>query len=364
MLIVCVNRFTMIMNVQKMKYLIAGCPGVLFFAILLLSGCQNTEIAVQEERDRGYYQNQALSLNVRDQIKDSFRSVRRIQSSVIYRTYEMLLMDGELPTAEDIEGIDLGEISGHVTVDTHSSAGTAIVLSIENRRALLLTASHVVSYPDTIYHYSRSQDNGFQNRIAAISVTQSRSQYLVTDSGVAEIEVISNDSRRDLALLRTVRDISGAGLRVLDIPMGDPGRVEWTDVVYAVGYPRGVQMVTRGIASKSKHPVGRITMDLSINRGFSGGAVFAVRNDGSGLEWIGSITSAMGEREVYLSPEVLYNEEYSSEIPYEGLMYVQSTPRIYYGITHAVDVNEATRFIRENRVTLLEYGFNRAFFSY
>ncbi len=352
------------MNIQNIKFMSACFTCVPLLVILLLLGCRSNEIVVQEARDRGYYQNQALSLNVRDQINDSFRSVRRIQSSVIYRTYEMHLIDGEFPTVEDIEGKDLDRISDHVTVDTHSSAGTAIVLSIENRNALLLTASHVVSYPDTIYHYSRSPENGFQNRVAAVSVTQSRSQYLVTGSGVAGIEVISNDSRRDLALLRTVSDISGAGLRVLDIPMGDPRRVEWTDVVYAVGYPRGVQMVTRGIASKSNHPVGRITMDLSINRGFSGGAVFAVRNDGSGLEWIGSVTSAMGEREVYLSPEVLYNEEYSSELPYEGLMYVQSAPRIYYGITHAVDVNEVSRFIRENRITLLENGFNRAFFTY
>ena len=337
---------------------------ILIFFLQVAGGCQTTDRALQEERDRGYYQNQALSLDVRDQIRESFRAVKRIQSSVIYKTYQMERINGELPTVEELKGVDLEEIANHVTVDTHSSAGTGVVISIENRNALLITASHVVSYPDTVYHYLRSPEAGFQNQLVAVSVTQSRNQYIVTDSGIEVIEILANDSRRDLALLRTVSNISGDDLRILSIPMGNPRRLEWTDVVYAVGYPRGVQMVVRGIVSKSRHPTRSITIDLSINRGFSGGPVFAVRNDGSGLEWVGNITSAMGEREVFLAPEELYGEEYSSEIPYDGALYVQTTPRIYYGITHAVDVSEATQFIRENRFLLLEEGFTRAFFTY
>ena len=337
---------------------------ILILTLQVVAGCQTTDRALQEERDRGYYQNQALSLDVREQIRESFRAVKRIQSSVIYKTYQMERINGELPTVEDLQGVDLEEIGGDVTIDTHSSAGTAVIISIQNRNALLITASHVVSYPDTVFHFSRGTETGLQNQLVAVSVTQSRNQYVVTDSGVEVIEILANDNRRDLALLRTVSDISDSDLRVLNIPMGNPGRLEWTDVVYAVGYPRGVQMVARGIASKSRHPTRRITMDLSINRGFSGGPVFAVRNDGSGLEWVGNITSAMGEREVYLTPEALYDGEYSSDLPYEGALYVQSTPRIYYGITHAVDVDEATQFIRENHFILLRNGFSRAVFSY
>lgn len=353
------------MNVHRFNYRYLGFPLILFLVIQLLPGCQgSSHIAVQEERDRGYYQNQALSLNVRDQIDKSFHAVKRIQTSVIYRTYQMERINGELPTIEDITGVDLEVVASDITTDTHSSAGTAVVLSIENQNALLITASHVVSYPDTIYHHLRTSEDGVQKQLIAVSVTHSRNQYLVTDSGVAMIEILASDERRDLALLRTVSDISNVGLRVLDIPMGNPRRLDWTDVVYTVGYPRGVQMVSRGIASKNDHPIKRITMDLSINRGFSGGPVFAVRNDGSGLEWVGNITSAMGEREVYLRPDEHYNEEYSSEIPYEGELYIQSAPRIYYGITHAVDVSETTQFIRENRLLLLENGFSRAVFTY
>lgn len=359
------NRYYLTMIVQGFNYRYFGVPLILIFMIQMFLGCQtSSQIAIQEERDRGYYQNQALSLNVRDQIGESFQAVRRIQSSVIYRTYQIESVDGEFPTVEELAGVELEEIASGMTIDTHSSAGTATVLSIENRNALLITASHIVSYPDTVYHYQWSPDDGYQDQVIAVSITQTRNQFLVTDSGVTLVEILANDERRDLALLRTVSDISDSGLRVLDIPMGNPGRLDWTDVVYAVGYPRGVQMVSRGIISKSSHPIRRLTMDLSINRGFSGGLVFAVRNDGSGLEWVGNITSAMGEREVYLTPKQLYNEEYSSEIPYEGALYVQSTPRIYYGITLAVDINEATRFIRENRILLIENGFTRAVFTY
>lgn len=320
-----------------------------------LGACTTSEKSTLEELDSGYYQNHALSPAVRNQVKGSFEAVRRIQSSVIYRTYQF--PRHQMPTVAEIPGIHLDEIAIDRTAGTHSTAGTAVVISIQNRRALLLTAAHVVSIPDTLYHFSDSQSDSADRRLEAISIAQSKNQYVFTDRGIEMIEVLAHDSRRDLALMKTVSDISDSDLRAINIPGGSPNRLDWTDVVYATGYPRGVQMVTRGIASRSEHPVRRITLDLSINRGFSGGPIFAVRNDGSGLEWLGTITSAMGEQDYYLVPDNTPVEDFNPEMPYRGEVFVKSAPRIYYGISNAVDIDEARSFLRENRTTLISHSF-------
>lgn len=334
---------------------------LLFLGLTYLNGCSTAQNSTLSELDRGYYQNQALSANVRSQVEESFQSVRRIQSSTIYRTY--LFPSNQMPTVSEIPGLFLDEIAIERTAGTHSTAGTAVVISINNRRALLLTAAHVVSLPDTLYHYSDIQSDSENRRVVAVSIAQSKDQYVFTDRGMESIELLAQDDTRDLALMKTVEDISDTDLEPISIPKGNPNRLDWTDVVYATGYPRGVQMVTRGIASRSELPVQRITLDLSINRGFSGGPLFAVRNDGSGLEWLGTITSAMGERDYYLVPVDVPVEEFKPDMPYRGDLYVRSSPRIYYGISNAADINEARNFLRENWLLLLSHGFTTEIFD-
>lgn len=115
-------------------------------------------------------------------------------------------------------------------------------------------------------------------------------------------------------------------------------------------------MVTMGIASRSDHPSRSILIDASFNRGFSGGALFAVRNDGSGLEFIGIVTSALGQSETYLAPETIQRDEYDPDVPYTGEVFVRTAPRINYGITNAVDTEVIMEFFREKEDQLNDFG--------
>lgn len=324
--------------------------GMLFFAY----ACGSTEPQIVTNGDDGYYQNQAYTPLVRKQIHDSFKSVRRIQSNVIYKTYQFYLDD--MPSESEIDNLDLEAIAADTKIDNHSSAGTGIVLSVRSSGVTLLTASHTVTFADTIYHYSSDRAADGSRYLEAISVKESLNQFIYADNDIVFMEMAINDPRRDLAIMRTVSSHQGTGLRPLSLRPGDSDELDWTDIVYAVGYPRGVQMVTQGTVSRSEHPIRSIVLDISINRGFSGGAVFAVRNDGSGLEWVGLITSAMGEQDTYLIPEEIPGEEYNPEVPYTGDVFVETKPRIYYGITNAVDIKRVREFINENREEIIEKG--------
>jgi hypothetical protein len=327
---------------------------VLIFGIFF-SACRTTEVEIRERMDDGYYQNHVQSDLVRQQVKDSFKSVRRIQSNVSYRTYQFYTDD--MPFESQLQDIEFADVAAQSSVDNHSTAGTSIVLSQRQGRVALLTAAHTVSYPDTIWHYGDGITVAGDQQVEAVSVMENITQFVFTDDGIEMLEVVLSDPRRDLAVMRSLSRIGeSSNLAPLNVRMGNVEQLDWTDMIYALGYPRGVKMVTQGTVSRSDHPIRRIVMDISINRGFSGGAVFAVRSDGSGLEWVGMITSAMGERETYLAPEEIHDDEYNPELPYEGTMYVRTASRIHYGITNAVDLEQIQDFLDENTEELRSRG--------
>lgn len=328
-----------------------------FLFVLILIGCSKTVEYSVVEQNEGYYKNVVGSQKVKNQLEKGFESIRRLQNSVMYRTYQV---NPELRIeSKDMSEIDFETISVGSTVETISNAGTAMVLFNNGSKAMLLTAAHTVTQPDTVYHYSENQFGTESNLIKAVSVVVSINQFIITDNGIVGLEVLVIDENKDLALLGTTSEMEDQfNLTVLPIPWGDCNELSWSDMIYAVGYPRGVPMVTQGVVSLSNHPNRTLVFDLNVNRGFSGGAVFAVRSDGFGLEWIGMITSAMGERESYISPEELYHTEYSSDIPYEGALYVKNRSVIYYGIGYGVDISEIETFIRNNQRELRRQGIN------
>lgn len=331
--------------------------GLKLILILLLfaMGCTNSRPTVQiaGNTDRGFYRNHTESQLIRDEIKEVFDSVVRIQNNVIYRTYQFYT--DEMVKSE-IQGQDLREISVESYLDDQSTAGTAIVISDTRGKYALLTASHTVFYPDTIWHYSENNSDSGDPYVEAVSIKQTVNYYVILDRGIIKLELALNDSNRDLAIMTNSIPDENNLMTALELPLGNSERLDWGDMIYAFGYPKGAKMITMGIVSRSDHPIRSILIDASFNRGFSGGAIFAVRNDGSGLEWMGVVTSALGENETYLVPEGVEEREFNPESPYTGDLYVRSTPRINYGITNAVAIKEIMEFFRENAERINELG--------
>lgn len=328
---------------------------IILFLILFVStaSCTGAREAVVGGDDSGYYKNHLQSQALRDDINEGFRSVVRIQNNVIYRTYQFYI--DEMPLRADLERVDFADVAAESYLDDQSTAGTAIVLSESRGKYAMLTASHTVFYPDTIWHYRSDSENEGGRYVEAVSVRESVNYIMLNERGVIKIELVANDSNRDLAVM-TNAEAQRNLMRPLSLPIGQSDELDWGDIVYAIGYPKGAKMVTMGTASRSDHPTRSILIDASFNRGFSGGALFAVRNDGSGLELIGIVTSALGENETYLAPETIQTEEYDPDVPYTGDVFVRTAPRINYGITNAVDTEVVMEFLRENEDQLNDAG--------
>ncbi len=323
-------------------------------ALLIFGGCTLFRTAAPEEV--GTYESYAGSELVRDKLKESFDSVKRIHNSVLYNTF--VLKPAAHGTVDELQGESLHELAEHTITDDHSTAGTAIVLGNRYGRTTMITASHTVTFPDTIWHYRENEIPGQLPIVEAVSVRYSAHHFLFGEDGIIHFELAVNDARRDLALLvHTWNDDNTPDLKPLDVAPGNHERLDWGDLVYALGYPRGVQMMTRGMVSlTSISPRRSFVVDASFNRGFSGGALFTVNADGSGIEWVGILSAAYGETEYFLSPGRISDSEYNPDIEYDGPVYLQRANRINYGITYAVGMDEIGAFFRENRSEIRREG--------
>ncbi len=318
------------------------------------------EVIVREDADEGFYQNHVQSDRVRLQIEEGFDFVRRIQSTATYRTYHYY--NDNLPTKAELENAGLEDSAALIKVNDHSTAGTAIIISNNRGRLALLTAAHTVSYPDTIWHYaekpSRGSDSG-NSPVKAVSVRDMLHQFVFLESDIALIESVVLDDSKDLAVMRSrSTDRNLEDMSPVTLPAGDVGSVKTGDRFYALGFPKGVRMVTQGSISRSGKSNRSIVLDMPMNRGFSGGAVFAVRSDGSGLQWIGMITSAMGDQVTMLTPGDRPVADYDPELPYEGELFISTQTRIFYGITWSVDIDQIREFLLSNFDTFNEHNID------
>lgn len=318
---------------------------------MVTAACSSTEEVVSPEEETGYYLSHPGSEQIRAQIKEGFESVIRLHNQVSYRTY---IFDPENAfSANELILLGIEQYAADSFSDVHSNAGTGVIIEHGNGETLMLTAAHSVSHPDTIWHYSNQAVDNDDRNVRAVSIKEYSTHYRFGPQGMSNFEVWKADSRRDLALLRkSWRAEEDPGFSPIQIPKGNQKELEWADRFYALGYPKGFQMVTTGMISKSPSAEARLRfmVDSSMNRGFSGGPLFAIRGDGSGLEWIGVLSAAYAEREYFLGPdEVLAGEEFNQEIEYEGPLYLRMERRIRYGITYAVGIGYIEEFLEANR---------------
>lgn len=320
----------------------------ILLTIVATTACSTTEEAVSpEEEISGYYLSHPGSEEIRAQIKEGFESVIRLHNQVSYRTY---LFDRESTySANELMLLGIEEFAVDSFSDVHSTAGTGVVIDHGNDETVLLTAAHSVSHPDTIWHFSKQAVDNGDRIVRAVSIKEYSTHYTFGPQGMSNFEVGEKDRRKDLALLRkSWRAEEDPGFIPIQIPHGNQEELEWADRFYALGYPKGFQMVTSGMISKSPSAEARLRfmVDSSMNRGFSGGPLFAIRGDGSGLEWIGVLSAAYAEREYFLGPdEAQAGAEFSQEIEYEGPLFLKMERRIRYGITYAVGIGEIIEFL-------------------
>ncbi|MEX0994445.1 MAG: serine protease, partial [Balneolaceae bacterium] len=306
----------------------------------------------------GYYDSRFPDRNISNEIEQIFGAVNRIQTTGYFYTYVM--GPNQFLTRDELKGEPLNEISADVNYFNQSKSGTSVVLSATGQQVALLTANHVITFPDTIWHYIKSPDIEAETYVEAVTILDRQTNLMIGNRQVSEFEIIVRDPNRDVAILRADRQNDNIlSLSNLDISPGNSNRLGWANAVFLLGYPKGTKMVTTGIISPSgSSEAGSFMIDAVFNPGFSGGLILANREGTGRFEWVGITTSSLADFETFLTPEDHYNNDFDPELPYTDNLYIRREPRINYGMTRTLSINEIRNFIDNNRNRIQESGLD------
>lgn len=323
--------------------------------LILLTSCSSSEVSTETiVVDDGYtsvFPNRETS----DELELISNSLVLINNMTFYNSY--LYLDSVL-TLKDLQNNDLTDKTIFDGTVTKTSSGTGTIINISGTTVSLLTAAHIVSYPDTIMTFYKSEDGKSTQFIESIMVKERQNIYSNLPEG-GRLKLIAKDDKTDIAIVgNSFREINSILFPVLDIKLGDSSELNWGDFVYVFGYPMHNKIVTRGIVSlPTNDNSDNFFVDALINRGSSGGIVLAMNGSNSTFELVGVVSSVPAEKMHVLSPENPQEDTYL--LPgtvYTGNTTIEKLDNIRYGIGKIASSVAIKNFLIENEDILSREG--------
>ncbi len=320
----------------------------------VLTSCSSTETN-KETKVIDEYTTIFPNNDVADELEEISNSIKLINNLTFYKVY--FFFDSTI-TIENIDDFDLLQKAYSKTTISKTSSGTATIISISGNKVALLTAAHIVSYPDTALTYYASK--GKQSKyIESILLKERQKIYSDLPEG-GLLKIIAKDDKNDIAIIgNAFSKISPIRFSLFDFNFGNAKELKWGSFVYLLGYPMHYKMVTSGIVSNPNYNgTGNFLVDAPINRGSSGGLVLAIRGAAPNFELVGIISSVPADKRFVLTPHNPSRDiNFLPGTKYDGEMTIEQISGIKYGIGKIVSVEKVRKFIEENKTSLYKQGY-------
>ncbi|MDZ7263312.1 MAG: S1C family serine protease [candidate division KSB1 bacterium] len=241
---------------------------------------------------------------------------------------------------------------------TNSVAGTGLIIFSQAKKILVLTCEHIFSFQDTIRTYYADENNQPTNYLQSLAIRFGQTSYVTHRDGTSSrATLVVADTTNDVAVLET----EAAANELSEFPFQER-LAKKTDIrlgqeIYLLGYPKGIFMVTRGLATPSKYKT-KFVADLTFNRGFSGGVAIAYNTNSRTFEYIGMATAASYDSELVLAPpEGHHVSDQNMKLPYQDDVYLKELRLINYGITFITKSEVIVDFLSRSSEKLKQYGY-------
>jgi S1-C subfamily serine protease len=215
---------------------------------------------------------------------------------------------------------------------------------------------------DTVLVYQDGLKAAKNAPLKSVSILN-KVEYLVFDAPkLSSFSVLSRNKADDLALIKTElpdERTEPFTVETLKMNLGNEKWMQWGSLVYALGYPMGYKMLTKGLISDPDKESNFYTLsDIQFNPGISGGLVMSIRGDTHAFEWIGMASSASSTVEYVLRPrENALNEKEDFQV-YTDTLFVQRKVAVNQGITRSIKASSIRRFLDESASILSANGFD------
>ena len=242
---------------------------------------------------------------------------------------------------------------------TNSVAGTGLIVLQYADKILMLSCHHVFSFEDTIRTYYLNEKNQLSKYLQSLSIRYGQTIYVTHRDGTNSLgKIIVFDEANDIALIETeasahqLSEFPFQGLfdKTTDIKLGQE--------IYLLGFPKGMFLVTRGLATPSKYKNKFIT-DVSFNRGFSGGIAIAFNYPAADFHYIGMATSTAYDSEFVIAPsESFQNIQTYRNVPFKEDVYLKDLKMINYGITFVTKSEVILDFFKKESESIKQMGYH------
>lgn len=347
---------------EENRLIFGGFALVILGIALTFAGCAWRKSAVPEGIQS------LLSPELQRKIQSLMESVVEVVNVREYRIeqFNYELQDGRfIPDSQSPVGYRLrgGSMLYGVTFDKKINKiyGAGLLLFHDDRRALILTSSHLVSPPDTVvtYYSLPGGDSNLQeatpskvmfSRAIAVSGDLSVRQQ---NQSLQRAELLAEDKRADIALI-TTRWRPGLGVSyAYDFAYKQPAAVG--EVALAVGYPEEIKQVTFGMVSNAPYR-GNFSLGIVGRFGFSGAPVFLIRQ-GAELSLAGVGRGAPVVETAIIAPPSDFVTGYYLQPEDLSRLRVERLQQINYGLIYAIDIQRIGDFITSNLATLEKHNF-------
>ena len=344
---------------MKIKLRFIALPALLIVPLLAACGTYPASQSSLSPLSDGRYDSEFPYSSSSKQLEEIGRSIKLVTSIGYYNSY---IFDEEMKfTAADIKKTDLKSKASRTIYYNNTSSGTAIVIHSQGRHIALLTCAHVVNFPDTVITYYYKEGGALSPFIQSISVKVSQSNFVPDIPERGFVEILVMDVKNDIALIgKTLNSVnSNFNIPEFSYPIGRARELEWGDFVYVFGFPMNYKMISKGIVSSPDREGGKsFLIDAVFNRGFSGGAVLAIRDGVPNFELVGLVRSVPAESEYLLRPLVIEPDiEINPQLPYKGDFAVEKRQSIKFGITKVIGIEAVLEFFNDNRGIIERKGF-------
>jgi len=333
---------------------------ILLLALLAFIACTSQYRSFTPEilKD-GKYDSEFPSRSPSPYLEKLSEIVKRISSIAFYEGY--IFPKEDHVTKSDILSGSYGLKDAQTFSFYNSSAGTATIIYAKKRKIAVLTAAHIVDYPDTIITYHTELEGENSGYIESFSLKTKQRNFLADLTDGSGFEVLAIDQDLDVAILGKEFILPPLKkIPIFNYPLGTAKALEWGSFVYIIGWPKGNKMVTRGIVSSpnrdEKHS---FLTDALFNRGFSGGIILAIRDGIPNFELVGIVGSVSATFEQILVPEAQSDaSKIDIRLPYKGDIYIKNQQKIDYGVTFGISIDAIKEFLNDHRQLFESYGFS------
>ncbi|MSS70722.1 MAG: serine protease [Candidatus Latescibacteria bacterium] len=256
-----------------------------------------------------------------------------------------------------------GEAGIVISRDAHSVVGSGVLIA---RRAtgtgldagVVLTVAHVVTAPDTMRSYLWDEQGQPTGVLTSISVKTSDFVFITGRGGVhAGAAVRKVDREQDLALLTASIPATTGALEDFSFRVGDSSALDWGTLTYLLGYPHGQAQLTWGIVSPGARE-GDFQVAATVNLGYSGGPVIAIRDGLPNVELVGLCKWASTNNIRYIAPNDMLGEGVRMTPRLIEETVVKEARQIEYGTAFVVPINVIRKFVLGAREVFAEKGID------